>query len=84
MMGEHDFKGFSSVKKTNKSTVRTVSRIDMDVRDRELDLIFEGNGFLYNMVRHGRPGAGIGHGGIPDKRPGKGRHYPAASGPVFR
>ena len=23
----------------------------MDVRDRELDLIFEGNGFLYNMVR---------------------------------
>ena len=51
MMGEHDFKGFSSVKKTNKSTVRTVSRIDMDVRDRELDLIFEGNGFLYNMVR---------------------------------
>lgn len=51
MLGEHDFKGFSSVKKTNKSTVRTVSRIDMDVKDREIDLIFEGNGFLYHMVR---------------------------------
>lgn len=51
MVGEHDFKGFSSVKKTNKSTVRTVHRIDIEVKDREIDLIFEGDGFLYNMVR---------------------------------
>ena len=51
MVGEHDFKGFSSVKKTNKSTVRTVSRIDFEVKDREIDFIFEGDGFLYNMVR---------------------------------
>lgn len=51
MVGEHDFKGFSSVKKTNKSTVRTVNRIDFEVKDREIDMIFEGNGFLYNMVR---------------------------------
>ena len=51
MTGQHDFKGFSSVKKTNKSTVRTVSQIDIDVKEREIDLIFEGNGFLYNMVR---------------------------------
>lgn len=66
----------------------------MDVRDRELDLIFEGNGFLYNMVRIM---AGtlieIGTGDrepesvtevFRTKDPGKGRHYPAASGPVFR
>lgn len=51
MVGEHDFKGFSSVKKTNKSTVRTVTKIDFEVKDREIDMIFEGNGFLYNMVR---------------------------------
>ena len=51
MVGEQDFKGFSSVKKTNKSTVRTVNRIDFEVKDRELDIIFEGDGFLYNMVR---------------------------------
>ena len=51
MTGEHDFKGFSSVKKTNKSTIRTVTKIDIEVHDREVDLIFEGNGFLYNMVR---------------------------------
>ena len=51
MVGEHDFKGFSSVKKSSKSTVRTVRRIDIDVKEREIDLIFEGNGFLYNMVR---------------------------------
>lgn len=51
MVGEHDFKGFSSLKRSNKSTVRTVRRIDFDVKEREIDLIFEGNGFLYNMVR---------------------------------
>ena len=51
LVGEHDFKEFSSVKKTNKSTVRTVSRIDFEVKDREIDFIFEGDGFLYNMVR---------------------------------
>lgn len=51
MVGEHDFKGFSSVKKTNKSTVRKVHRIDIEVKDREIDLVFEGSGFLYHMVR---------------------------------
>ena len=51
MVGEHDYKGFSSVKKTGKSTVRTVTKIDFEVKDREIDMIFEGNGFLYNMVR---------------------------------
>lgn len=51
MVGEHDFIGFSSVKKTNKSTIRTVNSIEIEVKDREIDLIFDGNGFLYHMVR---------------------------------
>ncbi len=51
MVGTHDFKGFSSVKKTNKSTIRKVTKIDIVEKEREIDIIFEGNGFLYNMVR---------------------------------
>lgn len=51
MIGTHDFKGFSSVKKTNKSTVRKVTKIDIVEKEREIDIVFEGNGFLYNMVR---------------------------------
>lgn len=49
--GTHDFKGFSSAKRYKKSTVRTIYRADV-VRDgNEIKIIFEGNGFLYNMVR---------------------------------
>ncbi len=51
MVGTHDFKGFSSVKKTNKSTIRKVTKIDIVEKDREIDIVFEGSGFLYNMVR---------------------------------
>lgn len=49
--GTHDFSGFSSVKRYKKSTVRTIYRADV-VRDgEEIRIIFEGDGFLYNMVR---------------------------------
>lgn len=50
-VGRHDFKAFSSVKKTGKSTVREIYDIHISGDDRELRLIFHGNGFLYNMVR---------------------------------
>ncbi|MFV0502925.1 MAG: tRNA pseudouridine(38-40) synthase TruA [Lachnospirales bacterium] len=50
-IGEHDFKAFSSTKKTNKSTVRKVN--NLSIREDENHIYFEisGNGFLYNMVR---------------------------------
>ena len=49
--GTHDFLGFSSVKRYKKSSVRTIYRADV-VRDgEEIRIIFEGDGFLYNMVR---------------------------------
>lgn len=51
LTGTHDFIAFSSVKKTNKSTVRTISEIKIE-RVNEMVLIrVEGDGFLYNMVR---------------------------------
>lgn len=50
-LGTHDFKGFSSVKKTNKSTVRTISCIDITETDGIINITLTGTGFLYNMVR---------------------------------
>lgn len=51
LLGEHDFKSFTSTKKGKKSTVR---RIDSIIIQKEGDLLtftFEGNGFLYHMIR---------------------------------
>lgn len=49
--GRHDFKAFSSVKRSKKSTVREICGIDICRRERELQMMFHGNGFLYHMVR---------------------------------
>ena len=51
LVGTHDFRAFSSLKKTKKSTVRTISRIDIRRDGTQLEILLEGNGFLYNMVR---------------------------------
>ena len=51
LCGTHDFAPFSSVRKTKKSTVRTVYSIDIDYCGSHVDFTVCGNGFLYNMVR---------------------------------
>ncbi len=51
MTGTADFIGYSSLKKTKKSTVRTVRSIDISEAGGEIRMTFIGNGFLYNMVR---------------------------------
>lgn len=51
LTGTHDFRAFCSNKKYKKSTVRTVSAIDIAVDDTDMSITFRGNGFLYNMVR---------------------------------
>ena len=51
LVGTHDFRAFSSLKKTKKSTVRTINRIDIRRDGTQLEILLEGNGFLYNMVR---------------------------------
>ncbi len=50
-LGTHDFRGFSSVKRPKKSTVRTIFAADVKKCGNEIKIIFTGNGFLYNMVR---------------------------------
>ena len=50
--GEHDFKSFCSNKHMKKSTVRIINSIDIvESDDKKIEIIFNGNGFLYNMVR---------------------------------
>ena len=51
LLGKHDFKAFSSVKKTKKSTVREVYDIKIERSGGEVDIFITANGFLYNMVR---------------------------------
>jgi len=49
--GTHDFKGFSSLGKTKKSTVREVNFINIEHNGSTIRIIINANGFLYNMVR---------------------------------
>lgn len=51
LLGTHDFKGFSSLGKTKKSTVRTVNSIEITSESDLIKIRINGNGFLYNMVR---------------------------------
>ena len=51
LIGTYDFIGFSSVKKSKKSTVRTINSIDITEKDGTIRVKINGNGFLYNMVR---------------------------------
>ncbi len=50
-VGTHDFKGFSSVGRTKKSTVRTINSIEISETNGIIKIRINGNGFLYNMVR---------------------------------
>jgi len=51
LVGTHDFIGFSSIKKTNKSTTRTIEEITIVKEGNMLKFSFIGDGFLYNMIR---------------------------------
>ena len=49
--GTHDFIGFSALKKTKKSTVRTIQELSIEQEGHMLHFTFVGDGFLYKMVR---------------------------------
>lgn len=51
LLGVHDFQGFSSVKKTKKSTVRRLYEISIRKTSSEIQITYVGNGFLHHMVR---------------------------------
>lgn len=50
-IGEHDFKSFCTKKNMKKSTVRTIYSVDITCNNGIIEIVYCGNGFLYNMVR---------------------------------
>ena len=50
-IGTHDFKGFMAADSNVKSTVRTIYDIKICENKDILEIIYHGNGFLYNMIR---------------------------------
>lgn len=51
LTGTHDFIGFSSLKKTKKSTTRTIDELSIQKEGNLIHFTFVGNGFLHKMVR---------------------------------
>lgn len=51
LLGEHDFKSFTSSKKGKKSTVRRIDEIKINTEGDVLCFSFKGNGFLHHMIR---------------------------------
>ena len=56
LTGRHDFRAFAHLsaaprRLSGRSTIRTVSRVDLRRRGQELHLELEGNGFLHTMAR---------------------------------
>lgn len=51
LLGTHDFAGFSALKKTKKSTVRTIKELSIKREGNLLHFTFVGDGFLHKMVR---------------------------------
>lgn len=51
LQGTHDFAGFAKETEDQEDTVRTVERIAFDRHGGIFAIDFEGDGFLYNMVR---------------------------------
>lgn len=51
LIGEKDFTSFTSLKPKKKSMVREIYSIDISCDNKIVDIIYYGNGFLYNMVR---------------------------------
>ena len=51
LVGEHDFKSFSSARGQAKTTVRTIYYLNIEKNSDIITIQINGNGFLYNMVR---------------------------------
>ena len=50
-IGQKDFKNFTAMKAKNKSTVKTIERIDIAKTGEKVILTFKGEAFLHKMVR---------------------------------
>lgn len=51
LIGEYDFSSFTTAKSKKKPRVREIFGIDINKEGKIIEIIFEGSGFLHNMVR---------------------------------
>lgn len=51
LIGTHDFMSFTTLKNKSKATVRTINYINITEDNGMIEMEFNGNGFLKNMVR---------------------------------
>lgn len=51
LIGSHDFQSFTNLRNSDKSTIRTINYINIIENDGIVEMEFNGNGFLWNMVR---------------------------------
>lgn len=51
LLGTKDFMSFTTLKNKSKATVRTINYINITENDGNIEMEFNGNGFLKNMVR---------------------------------
>ena len=51
ILGTHDFMAFCGNKKMKKSTIRTVTAIDIEENEDEIQILYTGDGFLQQMIR---------------------------------
>lgn len=51
LIGTHDFQSFTSMKSKTKSTVRTLTDINIQVEGSSIVIYYRGDGFLQHMVR---------------------------------
>lgn len=51
LIGTHDFTSFSATRAQVSDRVRTLNKVEINVEETRIHLLFEGNGFLQHMVR---------------------------------
>lgn len=52
LLGKHDFKSFQAADKKERSSTRTIKKLDIRKKRDFIEIEIEGDGFLYNMVRN--------------------------------
>jgi tRNA pseudouridine38-40 synthase len=52
LSGKHDFKSFQAADRVERSSVRTIKKLDIKKKGEAIIIDVEADGFLYNMVRN--------------------------------
>lgn len=51
IQGEHDFASFCSIQNSTDTTIRTIHKTKLRLKEKKMELFVEGKGFLQHMVR---------------------------------